>query len=127
MVTSQLLITPLIFVSFLISLVLVDSEYTSRRSKSSFHKDAAREVSSDSLESDTAFADAVTSTERDKKRESKEREWHWHTLQRHMLSLELEDAYASRGRVAVVIVVLGLVGLVAALWALKRAVVMILA
>ncbi|KAG9229017.1 hypothetical protein BJ875DRAFT_388228 [Amylocarpus encephaloides] len=121
---SRLIITPLTFVSFLLSLALIDSHNSSLRSslrpspisntppslfcktRNFLHGIVFREVDG---RGPYAYVKAPVVGGCKDGRERKEREWYYHSKQRHIMKAEFEDAFQMRNSVAVGIlaVVLG--------------------
>ncbi|TVY67362.1 hypothetical protein LSUE1_G009504, partial [Lachnellula suecica] len=107
---SRLLIAPLTFLSFLLSLALIDSHNHSLRNTSPppsrihsfFHALIFKPASP------YAYIKSPNGQGNEKEREKEP--WHWHTKQRKMMKAEMDDAFRIRGYVMVVLAVLGTVG-----------------
>lgn len=137
---EQLLIAPLTFISFLLSLALIDSRNHSLRTHS--HSPSRPQPSSflghlKSFLHSLIYKPAASSPyayikspnkEKDGKgnggkgeKGTEEEPWHWHTKQRHMMKAEMEDAFKLRKWVVLVLLAAGVVavfGLVAVVrWA----------
>ncbi|PMD19629.1 hypothetical protein NA56DRAFT_646954 [Hyaloscypha hepaticicola] len=132
---SRLLIAPLTFISFLLSLALIDSRNHSLRTHS--HSPSRPPPSSylghiKSFLHSLIYKPAASSPyayikspnkEKDGKgnggkvgKGKEEEPWHWHTKQRHMMKAEMEDAFRLRKWVVLVLLAAGVVavfGLVA--------------
>jgi hypothetical protein len=110
-----LLIAPLTFITFLVSLALIDSHNTSMRSSSPpstiyrirnfLYSICFKEVGRDPYARVKSPDATEQSTTKGKARE--EEAWHWHTKQRHMMKAEFDDAFRLRNSVAV-----GLLGVI---------------
>ncbi|KAN0122864.1 hypothetical protein V8E51_001190 [Hyaloscypha variabilis] len=136
---SRLLIAPLTFISFLLSLALIDSRNHSLRThshspsrpapttafgrtKALLHSMVWKPVQGSPYSYiKSPNSKSVKEGEREGKGGVKRKEdepWHWHTKQRHMMKAEMDDAFRVRKWVVVfllavgVVAVFGAVGLV---------------
>ncbi|KAE8448372.1 hypothetical protein EG329_009616 [Mollisiaceae sp. DMI_Dod_QoI] len=125
-VVVRLFITPIAFVSFLLSLALIDSRNNRLRThshspnrpapttifgrvKTILHSLVFKPLS----ESPYAYVKSPDAKERSRSgtgtEQEKEKEpWHWHTKQRHLMKAEMDDAFRVRKWVVVFMVLLGL-------------------
>jgi len=115
---ARLFIAPLTFVSFLISLFIIDS----RNSNLRVHQHASPAPPPSSFFGRTkAFLHQLVfkpqpyayvrspypSSEKEKtKSVQAEEPWHWHTKQRHMMKMEISDAFRVRNSVVVALAVI---------------------
>ncbi|RDW68558.1 hypothetical protein BP5796_09215 [Coleophoma crateriformis] len=100
-VIARLLIAPLAFISFLISLSLIDSRNTSRRTSAS-----SRAPDSNSLLARLLFKPVPPTTTTPgsprspspRKEKPSDRDWesHYHTLQKKLMKMEVADAFEIR-------------------------------
>jgi hypothetical protein len=119
---QQLFIAPLVFVSFLLSLALVDSRNNSRRTHSHSPSRAPPTFLGHTKEflhslvykptsaSPYAYIKSPNSQAslRNGAGKAKENEpWHWNTKQRHMMKAEMDDAFRVRKWVVVFLVAFG--------------------
>ncbi|TVY14917.1 hypothetical protein LARI1_G008502 [Lachnellula arida] len=137
---SRLLIAPLTFVSFLLTLALIDSRNHALRThthnppsapfariKALLHSLIFKRVPEPSPYSYVTSPDAKSESGSGsgvRHVEGKEEPWHWHTKQRKMMKAEMDDAFRMRGSVMVVLVLVG-VGIAVAVgvvgrWVLRR-------
>ncbi|PMD62185.1 uncharacterized protein K444DRAFT_610295 [Hyaloscypha bicolor E] len=127
---SRLLIAPLTFISFLLSLALIDSRNHSLRTHSHSHsrlppstvfghvKEFLHSLVYQSMPSSPYSYIKSPNSQSSLSKEGKEKEepWHWHTKQRHMMKAEMDDAFRVRKWVVVflvacaVLAVFGVVG-----------------
>ncbi|TVY85693.1 hypothetical protein LAWI1_G008567, partial [Lachnellula willkommii] len=126
---SRLLIAPLTFVSFLLTLALIDSRNHALRThthnplsapfariKALLHSLIFKRVPEPSPYSYVRSPDAKSGVGHV---EGKEEPWHWHTKQRKMMKAEMDDAFRMRGSVMVVLVLVG-VGIAVAVGVVGR-------
>lgn len=107
----QVVMTPVIFVSFLFSLAWVDFRYSLMRSHSHsetpsrmphwLHRLLYRESPYQYVRVNAISPAAIAPSEKDEGQR-----WHYHTKQRKLMKMEVDDAFHIRGSV---LVVLGLV------------------
>ncbi|TVY42554.1 hypothetical protein LSUB1_G001208 [Lachnellula subtilissima] len=131
---SRLLIAPLTFISFLLSLALIDSRNHALRThthnnappppfariKALFHSLIFKRVADPSPYSYVRSPD-LKSESRDGNGnvEGKEEPWHWHTKQRKMMKAEMDDAFRMRKSVMVFLMLVG-VGIAVAVGVIGR-------
>ncbi|TVY52800.1 hypothetical protein LCER1_G006473 [Lachnellula cervina] len=128
---SRLLIAPLTFVSFLLTLALIDSRNHALRThthkppsapfariKSLFHSLIFKRVPEPSPYSYVRSPDAKSESGVEHV-QGNEEPWHWHTKQRKMMKAEMDDAFRMRKSVMVFLVLVG-VGIAVAVGVIGR-------
>ncbi|EPE28151.1 hypothetical protein GLAREA_04942 [Glarea lozoyensis ATCC 20868] len=113
---SRLLIAPLTFITFLVSLALVDSHNTALRSSSPpstlcrirnfLHGLVFKEKENPYERVRSPDAKGKRKGENEGKEEGEK--WYWHSKQRHMMKAEMDDAFRLRNSVAVGLLALGM-------------------
>ncbi|KAK6226744.1 hypothetical protein QIS74_00299 [Colletotrichum tabaci] len=103
------IMTPIIFVSFLLSLVWVDIRYTIKRSRNHSQGGWMPSWLHNIVYRSSPYHYVRVKTQTTPSPRADQQEWYYHSKQKKLLRMEVDDAFQMRGQVLVVLALVSLV------------------